>query len=586
MTFRTRMLSGFLLLVLLPLLIFAVGIRRVVRERLVTQYDRRVELIVSMVDRDMTRQGSAVTIRLEALARSLTEDNRFRRGVQGNAADRSYLLDYAGRAMQQSGLDMLFILGEGGRILSSGHFRNEYDRVESGLVEGVGAGGQGIVLVPVRTATGEFTALARADSARLGGRVVSLVGGVDFDRTLLDRWDWDENLSVALEGAAVDSLAPDAGPTPSAAMVVRALPVTYLAPDSVGRRVGIPASVRATHSLAPLQSLVRTVDGWFLVALLVTVLGALGVAGWVSNRLSRPLTELAEKTSHVDLDHLDVDFATDRTDEIGSLSRLLGAMTSRLKSSASALRDAERRATVGEFARQVNHDIKNGLTPIRNVVRHLVEVVRGEPARLPTVFLERQGTLDSSLAYLETLAANYAKLSPVTTTEPCDMNGIVRRVVEGAQALGIGPVELDVAAPLPQVQGDPVAIQRVLENLVRNALASLEGGKGSVTVSAALSPIAAGVDGVRVTVADTGRGMSEDELNRSFDDFYTTTPGGTGLGLSIVRRLLRDLDGRLRIESAPGTGTRVTIDLPAVAPGATDVSTEDPIDSPNRGTHS
>ena len=586
MTFRTRMLSGFLPVVLLPLLIFAVGIRRVVRERLVSQYDRRVELIVSMVDRDMTRQGAAVTIRLEALARSLTEDNRFRRGVQGNAADRSYLLDYAGRAMQLSGLDMLFILGEGGRILSSGHFRNEYDRVESGLVEGVGAGGQGIVLVPVRTATGEFTALARADSARLGGRVVSLVGGVDFDRTLLDRWDWDENLSVALEGAAVDSLAPDAGPTPSAAMVVRALPVTYLAPDSVGRRVGIPASVRATQSLAPLQSLVRTVDGWFLVALLVTVLGALGVAGWVSNRLSRPLTELAEKTSHVDLDHLDVDFATDRTDEIGTLSRLLGAMTSRLKSSMSALRDAERRATVGEFARQVNHDIKNGLTPIRNVVRHLVEVVRGEPARLPTVFLERQGTLDSSLAYLETLAANYAKLSPVTTTEPCDMSGIVRRVVEGAQALGIGPVELDVAAPLPQVQGDPVAIQRVLENLVRNALASLQGGKGSVTVSAALSPIAAGVDGVRVTVADTGRGMSEDELNRSFDDFYTTTPGGTGLGLSIVRRLLRDLDGRLRIESAPGTGTRVTIDLPAVAPGATDVSAEDPIDSPNRGTHS
>ena len=586
MTFRTRMLSGFLLLVLLPLLIFAVGIRRVVRERLVAQYDRRVELLVSMVDRDMTRQGVAVAVRLEALARSLTEDNRFRRGVQGNAADRSYLLDYAGRAMQQSGLDMLFILGEDSRILSSGHFRNEYDRVEPGLVEGVG--GEGTVLVSVRTATGEFTALAKADSAWLGGRAVSLVGGVDFDRSLLDRWDGDENLSVALEGAAVDSLAldaPGAGSTPAAEMVVRVLPVTYLAADSAGRRVAIPASVRATHSLAPLQSLVRTVDGWFLVALLVTVLGALGVAGWVSNRLSRPLTELAEKTAHVDLDHLDVDFATDRTDEIGSLSRLLGAMTSRLKSSTSALRDAERRATVGEFARQVNHDIKNGLTPIRNVVRHLVEVVRGEPARLPTVFLERQGTLDSSLAYLETLAANYAKLSPVTTTEPCDMSGIVRRVVEGAQALGIGPVELDIAAPLPRVRGDPVAIQRVLENLVRNALASLEGGKGSVTVAAALSPSAAGVDGVQITVADTGRGLSEDELNRIFDDFYTTTPGGTGLGLSIVRRLLRDLDGRLRIESAPGTGTRVTIDLPA-ATGATEVSAENPIDSPNRGTHS
>jgi signal transduction histidine kinase len=579
------MLSGSLLLVLVPLLVFAVGIRKVVRERLVAQYDRRVELLVSMLDRDMTRQGAVVATRLEALARSLTEDNRFRRGVQGYAAERSYVLDYAGRAARQSGLDMLFILDQDGRILSSAHFRNEYDRVEPDLVDGVGASGQGTILVAVRTATGEFTALAKADSTRLGGRVLSLVGGVDFDRRLLNRWDWDENLSVTLEGAAAEPLDSGALSPVSAGMVVRELPVNYLAVDGTGRRTAMPGSVRATHSLAPLRSLARSVDRWFLVALVVTVLAALGAAGWVSLRLSRPLTELAEKTSHLDLDHLDVDFPTDRTDEIGSLSRLLGAMTSRLKSSASLLRDAERRATVGEFARQVNHDIKNGLTPIRNVVRHLVEVVRGEPGRLPAVFLERQATLDTSLAYLETLAANYARLSPVTATKPCDIGGIVRRVVEGARALGTGPIELDVAAPLPRVRGDPVAIQRVLENLVRNSVASLEGDKGSVTVSTALLSDAAGVDGVRITVADTGRGMSEDELNRIFDDFYTTTPGGTGLGLSIVRRLVGDLDGRLRIESAPGTGTRVTIDLPAVATGATEASTENPNASPIRGKH-
>jgi signal transduction histidine kinase len=580
------MLAGSLLLVLLPLLVFAVGIRKIVRERLVAQYDRRVELLVSMLNRDMTRQGAAVSTRLEALARSLTEDNRFRRGVQGNATERSYVLDYAGRAAQQSGLDMLFILDHDGRILSSAHFRNEYDRVEPDLVDGVGASGQGTVLVGVRTATGEFTALAKTESTRLGGRALSLVGGVDFDRRLLDRWDWDENLSVTLEGAAVESRDSGALSPASAKMVVRELPVRYMEVDGTGRRRAMPASVRATHSLAPLRSLARTVDRWFLVALVVTVLAALGAAGWVSHRLSWPLTELAEKTSHVDLDHLDVDFPTDRTDEIGSLSRLLGAMTSRLKSSTSLLRDAERRATVGEFARQVNHDIKNGLTPIRNVVRHLVEVVRGEPERLPAVFLERQGTLDTSLAYLETLAANYARLSPGTTTELCDIGGIVRRVVEGARALGTGPIELDVAAALPRVRGDPVAIQRVLENLVRNAMASREGDKGSVTVSTALLSARAGVDGVRITVADTGRGMSEDELNRIFDDFYTTTPGGTGLGLSIVRRLVGDLDGRLGIESAPGAGTRVTIDLPAVATGATEASVENSVASPNRGTHS
>jgi signal transduction histidine kinase len=63
-------------------------------------------------------------------------------------------------------------------------------------------------------------------------------------------------------------------------------------------------------------------------------------------------------------------------------------------------------------------------------------------------------------------------------------------------------------------------------------------------------------------VADTGTGMTEAELNRAFDDFYTTKPGGSGLGLSIVRRLILDLEGTLRVETEPGSGTRVLVDLP------------------------
>jgi signal transduction histidine kinase len=57
--------------------------------------------------------------------------------------------------------------------------------------------------------------------------------------------------------------------------------------------------------------------------------------------------------------------------------------------------------------------------------------------------------------------------------------------------------------------------------------------------------------------------MTQAELQRAFDDFYSTKPGGTGLGLSIVRRLIMDLSGALRIETAPGAGTRVMVELPA-----------------------
>ena len=72
---------------------------------------------------------------------------------------------------------------------------------------------------------------------------------------------------------------------------------------------------------------------------------------------------------------------------------------------------------------------------------------------------------------------------------------------------------------------------------------------------------------VRITVADTGPGMSRPELDRAFDDFYTTKPGGSGLGLSIVRRLILDLNGTLRVETEPGAGTRVMVELPTAPAG-------------------
>jgi signal transduction histidine kinase len=123
-------------------------------------------------------------------------------------------------------------------------------------------------------------------------------------------------------------------------------------------------------------------------------------------------------------------------------------------------------------------------------------------------------------------------------------------------------VHVQLEDALPQVTGDPVVLRRILDNLVRNALESLPNDAGSVTVRTG-----GGNDGsVRVVVADTGRGMTDEELSRAFDDFYTTKQGGTGLGLSVVRRLTADLEGRLHVSSAPGRGTSVTLDLPAAVP--------------------
>ena len=83
-----------------------------------------------------------------------------------------------------------------------------------------------------------------------------------------------------------------------------------------------------------------------------------------------------------------------------------------------------------------------------------------------------------------------------------------------------------------------------------------------MTVSTGASDGGRSEGGVRITVADTGRGMTKDELNRAFDDSYTTKAGGTGLGLSIVRRLVLDANGALRVETQPGIGSKFFVDLP------------------------
>ena len=180
---------------------------------------------------------------------------------------------------------------------------------------------------------------------------------------------------------------------------------------------------------------------------------------------------------------------------------------------------------------------------------------------------ERRQTVESSIAYLETLATNYERLSPTPDRRDCDLNALIADVVRGAHEHEHVDLRTHLAANLPRVVGDPVAFRRILENLTANAVDSLQSKPGRITVSTELIVADGEPPAMRVTVADTGRGMSKEEAGLIFNDFYTTKEGGTGLGFSIVRRLVMDLHGTLRVESEPGAGTRMTIDLPAAVTG-------------------
>jgi signal transduction histidine kinase len=561
-SFRARLLVAFGVAVVVPLLMFAAGVRREMDRRLTAEYRARVDAAVEGVRAQLGRESGDIAGRLSALSAALSHDNRFRLAVQGDAAARRYLLDLAGDAMRLSGLSLLEIQDSAGRVLSSGHFRNAFDRMEPALPEGLERAG-GPVLVRARTPSGSLTAIARLDSFRVAGRRFTIAGGTSAD-AFVARLPRTADLAVALVQPA--QAAPDSGSPPTALSVISVLPAL----DLTGGTARLDTlRLVATGSPATLESLRRSVTTWSILAAAATAAIALLLAAWLAARVNRPLAELAEKTAAIDLDRLDQDFASERRDEIGALSRLLGAMTERLRLGAARLREAERRVAMGDLARQVNHDIKNGLVPIRHVLRHLDQVARDDPASLAAVLAERKGTLDSSLAYLDTLARNYAGLSPAMQREPCDVNAVVADVAGGSRHV---QVKTALASGLPAAAADRLVLRRILENLVGNAVDSVADGRGGgddATVSVTTEEAAR--DGgrlVRVTVADSGPGMSREQLDRAFDDFFTTKAGGTGLGLSIVRRLVLDLGGSLRVETEPGAGTRAVVDLPVMGDGA------------------
>jgi signal transduction histidine kinase len=503
MTFRTRLLAAFGVVVLVPLAVFGLGIRREMARRLTAESQWRVTSLVAVIDAAMMREGDGISGRLAALKTALAADNRFRAAVlQGN--DRAYVLDYAGDAMRLAGLDFFQILDDEDRVVSSGHFRNEYDR--PAVVPPAGT-----ALARARAPEGEFLALVRADSLRLPGKRLTLVGGIAVDAAFLARLAPDSDLavSIVLPGA---ELPPDLLGT---AVGELRYPFLDAEPGSAGS--GGRARIVITRSFGLLDALRRDVNFWFGAAVLVTALVAVLLAGWLSTRISRPVTQM------------------------------------------------EHRAAMGDLARQVNHDIKNGLAPLRNVFRHLAQVAQGEPATLAQVFVERQGTVESSIGYLETLAANYARLYPQAERRPADANAVVREALRQVTAADHAELRTELRDGLPPVRVDALVLRRVIQNLVGNAVDSLDGRPGTVTVATERG------DGmVRITVGDTGRGMTKEELARAFGDFYTTKPGGTGLGLSIVRRLVLDAHGTLNVESEPGKGSRFTVEIPVERGGSND----------------
>jgi len=579
MSLRVRILLGSSLLIILPLLGVWQIVRTGVSDRFTAQDTQRVEDQMRVAREDLDRQSARLAGLLDALADGLRADNRFRlAAVAGREDLRPYLVDYAPRHMSLMDLDLLLIQDDDGRVVSSGHFRNAFGELDPDLPRLLGHVTGGQALITARSPEGPFLALARTRIVTLGDSTFHLTGGLKLAPADLRNLGHDADLVVLI-------IWPDGMLTTRASIADRfsadALPeeVEYLLRRQglIVRGVELPliddadhgsAYLLVAHDQAALRQTLTDMNLRMAAVFAAALLVALGLAVWLAARLSRPLRDLSARTEDLDLDRLDVEFPTDGSGEVGRLSRLLGDMTGRLRDGVHRLRAAENRATMGEMARQVNHDIRNGLTPLRNVLRHLTEVAENEPDKLPEIYRERRETLEGGMAYLEDLATHYARLSPGRVPEACKLDRVIAQALaDPAADPGVTLVNR-LPANLPPVEADPVSLRRIFDNLLRNAVESLPEGRGTVEVNGCLEEDPNFEElRIMVEVSDTGVGIPTENLDLIFNDFFTTRPQGTGLGLSNVRRLLADCGATVRVASATGQGTTFTLSFPVRQPG-------------------
>jgi len=215
---------------------------------------------------------------------------------------------------------------------------------------------------------------------------------------------------------------------------------------------------------------------------------------------------------------------------------------------------SERLATIGRFASQIAHEIRNPLSSITLNVEMLEDELQGSSD-------EARGLIRSVLKELDRLndiISEYLQFSrfPKPQLKRGRVEGVIRELVETFKAPAKVRVEMQLMPSSPEVWLDERLFRQVLENLVRNGTEAIE-GEGVVQIETDV------IDRFFVTrVKDTGRGIPREIQPKLFEPFFTTKAHGTGLGLATSQQIIFEHNGHLVVESQAGKGSTFSILLP------------------------
>ena len=299
---------------------------------------------------------------------------------------------------------------------------------------------------------------------------------------------------------------------------------------------------------------------WTLLLFLAVAAGATLAFSHFLRRTTRSLEELTSATAVVGLGNLTPALPPAGRDEVGRLTTSFDTMVQKIREMVSQIESSRQMAVLGQFAAQLSHEIRNPLTSIKLNLQKL-DRLRGEH-RIPAdadrplaIALREVARLDGVVRGVLDLARARPRVTGVHSLHKVAQEAL--DVAAGQAEERQVAVERAFSAERDAVQVDHDQVKGALLNLVLNALEAMPDG-GTLRLSTAVD------DGyVRLTVADTGKGIPAEIRAEVFRPFFTTRQQGTGLGLPLAKRTIEDNGGTLTLSPENGhPGTEFVIRLP------------------------
>jgi signal transduction histidine kinase len=311
------------------------------------------------------------------------------------------------------------------------------------------------------------------------------------------------------------------------------------------------------------------------VTVVIFSLGIL-VSLYLARKYTQPLHDVVTAAKHVAAGDLTKTIEVEGEDEIAELTRSFNEMVEKLRQHRELeerLREAERLSAVGKLASGIAHEIRNPLNFMNLSIDHIrARLGSGRPEGAAEV-LALMSNIKAEIHRLNGMIENFLTVGKPLALSKSDVDlvALIREVVGLAHQKAVEQgitIAVSEVTPIPRLQADPVQIKTCLMNVVLNAIQAMPaGGRLCVTTQHCAEARRAGhapePNGtVEVIISDTGPGISEEDLNRIFNPYFTTKKLGIGLGLAITKKIVEEHRGRISVRSRPKEGTDVVISLP------------------------